>query len=26
MNPEAEDAEEVRTRLRDWRQAQASLN
>ncbi len=26
MNPKAEDAEEVRTRLRDWRQAQASLN
>jgi regulator of sirC expression with transglutaminase-like and TPR domain len=26
MNPEAEDAEEVRARLRDCRQAQASLN
>jgi regulator of sirC expression with transglutaminase-like and TPR domain len=26
MNPNAEDTEEVRTRLRDWRQAQASLN
>ncbi len=26
MNPKAEDAEEVRTRLRDCRQAQASLN
>lgn len=25
-NPKAEDAEEVRKRLRDWRQAQASLN
>lgn len=26
MNPQADDAEEIRTRLRDWRQALASLN
>jgi len=26
MNPKTDDAEEVRRRLRDWRQAQASLN